>query len=264
MDLGLQGKAALVAASSKGLGRAVAAELAAGGAKVMISSRDEASLSRVAGEMSGATGAEVAYHVADVSRDEDIPKLVEAAVERFGGIDILVNNAGGPPGGGFDSVSDDDWREAFEANLMSVVRLIRSTLPHMRGRGEHGGRILNIASSSIKQPIDNLILSNVMRAGIAGLSKSLASELGPEGILINVLGPGRILTERSASLDERVAESSGVPVEDVREQMTSRIPLGRYGTPEEFARVAAFLCSSANSYVTGQSLLVDGGLVKAL
>lgn len=261
MDLGLQGKVALVTASSKGLGRAVATELAAGGASVMISSRDESALARVAGEIGETTSAEVAYHAADVSREGDIRRLVGAAAERFGGIDVLVNNAGGPPGGGFGSVSDEQWQAAFEANLMSVVRLIRNTLPHMR---ERGGRILTIASSSVKQPIDDLILSNVMRAGIAGLSKSLASELGPEGILINVLGPGRILTDRSASLDEKVAESSGVAVEEIREQMAARIPLGRYGTPEEFARVAAFLCSPANGYITGQSLLVDGGMVKAL
>lgn len=262
MDLGLREKVALVAASSKGLGRAVAAELAAEGARVVISGRDEATLAETASEIREAASGEVAYHVADVSREEDIRDLVQAAVERFGGLDVLVNNAGGPPAGDFASVGDEEWREAFETNLMSVIRLVREALPHMRERG--GGRILTIASSSVKQPIENLILSNTFRAGIAGLSKSLATELAPEGILVNVLGPGRIATDRSATLDERNAEARGVSAEEVREQMSARIPLGRYGTPEEFAKVAAFLVSPANGYVTGQSLLVDGGMVRAL
>ncbi len=237
-----------MAASSKGLGRAVAAELAAEGARVVISGRDEAALDEAASGIDG----EVACHAADVRREEDIRGLVE----RFGGLDVLVNNAGGPPAG------DEEWREAFETNLMSVIRLVRSALPHLKQRG--GGRILTIASSSVKQPIENLILSNIFRAGIAGLSKSLATEFAPDGVLVNVLGPGRIATDRSASMDAATAESRGVSVEQVREQMSARIPLGRYGTPEELAKVAAFLCSPANGYVTGQALLVDGGMVRAL
>ena len=262
MDLGLKGKVALVAASSKGLGRAVATELATEGARVMITSRDESSLSQTAAEIRENTGAEVGFLVADLGRDADIRALVQNTVERFGGVDVLVNNTGGPPAGSFDAVTDEDWLGAFELNLMSFVRLIRAVLPHMRERG--GGRIVNIASSSIKQPIENLILSNTFRAGIAGLAKSLSSELAPDNILINTLGPGRISTGRSAALDASRAEAQDIPVEEIRSRSEARVPLGRYGTPEEFAKVAAFLASPANSYVTGQAILVDGGLVRAL
>lgn len=232
------------------------------GAKVVISSRDESSLSRTAIEMREKTGAEVDFFVADLGRDEDTRALVESTVGRFGGVDVLVNNAGGPPAGGFDAVTDEDWQGAFDLNLMSFVRLIRGVLPHMRERD--GGRIVNIASSSVKQPIENLILSNTFRAGIAGLAKSLSSELAPDNILINTLGPGRISTGRSDALDESRAEAEDVPLEEIRSRFEAQIPLGRYGTPEEFAKVAAFLASPANSYVTGQAILVDGGLVRAL
>jgi 3-oxoacyl-[acyl-carrier protein] reductase len=262
LDLGLEGRVALVAASSRGLGRAIATELAAEGARVMVSGRDEASLTETAGEMRETTGAEVDYHVADLTREEDIRELVERTAERFGGVDVLITNAGGPPAGSFDTVSDEDWRGAFELNLMSVVRLIRETLPHMRGKGH--GRIVNVASSSIKQPIENLILSNTLRAGIGGLAKSLSFELAPYGILVNTLGPGRISTERSAAIDASQAEKLGVATEEVRGKAEAEIPLRRYGTPEEFARVAVFLASPANSYVTGQAFLVDGGMVRAL
>lgn len=252
----------MVAASSRGLGRAIATALAAEGARVMISARDEAALARTAGDIHEATGAEVDYYAADLTRVDDVRALVRRAAERFGGVDVLVSNAGGPPAGSFDTVSDEDWRGAFELNLMSVVRLVREALPHMRERGF--GRIVNVASSSIKQPIEDLILSNTFRAGVAGLAKSLSFELAPEGILINTLGPGRISTERSASIDVAQAERVGVSVEEVRGGIESQIPLGRYGTPEEFARVAVFLASPANSYVTGQAFLVDGGMVRAL
>jgi 3-oxoacyl-[acyl-carrier protein] reductase len=262
MDLRLEGKAALVLASSRGLGRAVATELAAEGAGVMISSRNEGDLASTAAEISGATGAEVDYHVADVTRAEDVRTLVGRTAERFGGVDVLITNTGGPPGGTFDDFEDADWQAGFELTLLNVIRTVREVLPHMRSRG--GGRIVNVASSSVKQPIENLILSNTFRAGIAGLAKSLAIELAPDGILVNTLGPGRISTERSQSMDASQAEARGVPVEEVRGSFESRIPLGRYGTPEEFARVAAFLASPANSYVTGQAILVDGGMVRAL
>ncbi len=262
MDLGLEGKVALVAASSQGLGRAIAEELAAEGARVMISGRSEEKLARAVGEIRRSTGSEVDHRVADLTRAGEIEGLVAAAAERFGGVDVLVNNAGGPPAGGFDEVSDEDWAAAFELNLMSFVRLIRGVLPHMRARG--GGRIVNVASSSIKQPIENLILSNTLRAGIAGLAKSLASELAPDGVLINTLGPGRILTDRSGALDAARAEALDIPVEQVRSEFAAGIPLGRYGTPEEFARFAVFLLSPANSYVTGQAVLADGGMVRAL
>jgi 3-oxoacyl-[acyl-carrier protein] reductase len=262
MDLGLEGKVALVMAASKGLGRAVATELAREGARVVISSRDADALAQTAAEIAEETGAEVEHRAADLTRAEDVWTLVSHVTDRFGGVDVLVNNTGGPPAGTFDDFDDEGWQFAFELVLMSLIRAVRGVLPSMRERG--GGRIVNIASSSIKQPIENLILSNTFRAGIAGLAKSLAVELAPDGILVNTIGPGRISTARSQSMDASRAETLGVPVEEVRGQVESQIPLGRYGTPEELARVAAFLASPANSYVTGQAILVDGGMVRAL
>jgi 3-oxoacyl-[acyl-carrier protein] reductase len=262
LDLGLEGKVALVTAASKGLGRAIATELAREGARVVISSRDEEALSKTATEIHEETGAEVDYRAANLRNAEDIRALISHAAERFGGVDVLVNNTGGPPAGTFEDLDDEAWQGAFEQILLSLIRCVRGVLPMMRERG--GGRIVNVASSSVKQPIENLTLSNTFRAGLAGLAKNLSIELGPDGILVNTLGPGRISTARSQSIDASQAESRGVPVEEVRGEVESRIPLGRYGTPEEFARVAAFLASPANSYVTGQAILVDGGMVRAL
>ncbi|MGH3145398.1 MAG: SDR family oxidoreductase [Rubrobacter sp.] len=262
MDLGLGGKVALVTAASQGLGRAVATELAREGARVVISSRDEEALSRTAAEIGDETGAEVDYRTADLTNAEEIRALVDHAAERFGGVSVLVNNTGGPPAGAFADLDDEAWQKAFEQILLSLIRCVRGVLPHMRE--EPWGRIVNVASSSVKQPIEDLTLSNTFRAGLAGLAKSLAIELAPEGILVNTLGPGRISTARSQGMDASQAEARGVPVEEVRVEFEARIPLGRYGTPEEFARVAAFLASPANSYVTGQAILVDGGMVRAL
>jgi len=264
VDLGLNGKVALVTAASKGLGRAIATELAREGARVVISSRDGEALARTAAEIREETGAEeVDYRAADLTSAGDIRTLVSYAADRFGGVDVLVNNTGGPPAGTFEDLDDDAWQTAFEQILLSLIRCVREVLPHMR-EGEPWGRIVNVASSSVKQPIENLTLSNTFRAGLAGLAKSLSLELAPEGILVNTLGPGRISTARSQSMDASQAEAQGVPVEEVRGSFEARIPLGRYGTPEEFARVAAFLASPANSYVTGQAILVDGGMVRAL
>jgi len=262
MNLELRGKTALVLASSQGLGWAIATELATEGANVVISSRDEGALAATAAEIREATGAEVAHFPADVTKDEDIRELVTLTAERFGGVDALVTNTGGPPAGTFEDFGDEEWTSAFELTLLNVVRAVRAVLPGMRERG--GGRIVNVASSSIKQPIKGLTLSNTFRAGIAGLAKSLSAELAPDGILVNTLGPGRISTDRSAGMDASQAEARDVSVEEVRGEMAARIPLGRYGTPEELAKVAAFLASPANSYVTGQAILVDGGMVRAL
>ena len=262
MDLALHGQVALVTAASKGLGRATATELAREGARVMISSRNEEQLRATAEQIRASTGAEVEHCAADVSSSDDLARLLSETEQRLGGVDVLVNNAGGPPAGGFDAFDDAAWQSAFELNLMSSVRLIRGVLPHMRERG--AGRIVTIASSSIKQPIENLILSNTYRVALVGLSKSLATELAPDGVLVNVVGPGRIATDRVAGLDAGRAEKAGVSVEQVRAETEKSIPLGRYGTAEEFAKVVAFLVSGANTYVTGQSLLVDGGMVRAL
>lgn len=256
MDLGLSGKVALVTAASKGLGRAIATELAREGASVVISSRDEEALSQTAAEIGEETGAEVDYRAADLTSAEEIRALVSHAAGRFGRLDVLVNNTGGPPAGTFEDIDDGAWQAAFEQILLSLIRCVRGVLPHMREEPSWG-RIVNVASSSVKQPIENLTLSNTFRAGLAGLAKSLALELAPEGILVNTLGPGRISTARSRSMDLSQAEARGVPVEEVRGAVEAQIPLGRYGTPEEFARVAAFLASPANAGVLKRKNLRD-------
>ncbi|MBC7680441.1 MAG: SDR family oxidoreductase [Pseudorhodobacter sp.] len=262
MDLELTGKVALVTAASKGLGRATARQLAAEGARVMISSRDEQQLAATAAEICAATGAEVRHVAADVSKADDLDRLLEQTQAQLGGVDVLVNNAGGPRPGGFDDLDDADWQGAFELNLLSSIRLFRGVLPHMRQQGS--GRIATIASSSTKQPIDDLLLSNTYRVALVGLSKSVSTEMAPYGVLINTVGPGRIATDRVASMDATRAAKSGQTIEQVRTQTEKGIPLGRYGTAEEFAKVVTFLVSGANTYLTGQSLLVDGGMVRAL
>ncbi|GAA4708675.1 SDR family oxidoreductase [Brevibacillus fulvus] len=262
MDLQLTGRTAIVLASTKGLGKATALALAAEGAKVAISGRDEAALAAVAEQIERISGQAPLAIRTDVTKAEQIEQLVKETAERFGSVDILINNAGGPKAGTFDQMSDEDWQNAFELNLLSFVRAIRAVLPYMRK--QQFGRIVNFASSSFKQPLDNLILSNTFRTGIIGLAKTLSSELGPDGILINTIGPGRIATDRVASLDQLKAQQEQTTMDQVRTQIEQTIPLGRYGQPEEFARVATFLASPANSYVTGQALLVDGGMVKAI
>jgi 3-oxoacyl-[acyl-carrier protein] reductase len=199
---------------------------------------------------------------ADVTKPDDIERLFTAAVEQFGGVDVLVTNAGGPPAGTFDRFTDEDWQRAFELTLMSSVRLIRRAIPEMRARG--GGSIVVMTSSSIKQPIPNLLLSNVMRSGVAALAKTLADELTGDNIRVNTLVPGRIATQRIEELDRANAERQGVDVETVTRQQLGNIPMGRYGDPEEFAAGAVFLASDAASYITGATLQVDGGMIRSL
>lgn len=260
MNLQLADKPTIVCASSAGLGRATALEFAREGAKVMLCARREAELQRAAADIKAATGNEPHYIVADVTKAADVYRLIEATVAAFGGIFTLVNNSGGPPAGTFDQFDDAAWQSAFELNLLSYVRAVRFALPYLR---KDGGRIVNFASTSVKSPIDNLILSNTFRSGVLGLTKTLAGELGRDGILVNVLGPGRVQTERIEQLDALRAKRAGISIEQVRVATCQSIPLGRYGTAEEYAKVAVFLGSPANSYVTGQALLVDGGMVKA-
>lgn len=261
MDLNLNGKTALIAASSQGLGFAIAERLVKEGANVMISGREEDKLKQKASELEALGTGKVAYQQTDLTKAEDIKRLVQITAETFNRIDILVNNAGGPPAGSFEELTDLEWQASFELNLLSYIRMIREALPYLK---KQGGRILNIASSSIKEPIPGLILSNTFRTGIVGLSKTLASELAPYKILINTIGPGRIATDRVIHLDQVNADRLGVERETIEAQAKSAIPLKRYGTPEEFANVAAFLVSEANTYMTGSAFLVDGGMVKTI
>ncbi|MBQ4424400.1 MAG: SDR family oxidoreductase [Lachnospiraceae bacterium] len=261
MDLGLKDKCCLVLASSSGLGKAIAAALAAEGAKVTLFSQNAEKLRAAAEEIEEKTGTTVNFHAGSLMKADDIEKAAEAARSFGGPIWALVNNSGGPKPGTFDSFGDDAWQSAYELCLLSFIRAIRAVLPDMRAQG--GGRILNSTSSSVKNPLNNLILSNTMRMGVMGLSKSLSQELGGENILVNVIGPGRIGTDRVEQMDAVRAEKTGQKVEDVVRASLASIPLGRYGKPEEYADIAAFLCSPRNTYITGQTVLVDGGLVKA-
>lgn len=261
VDLYLQKKNALILASSQGLGKAIAEELVKEGANVMLAARSEEKLVAVQKELSKICKGKVSYKVTDITKPDDIKSLLEKVAEEFGGLDILINNAGGPPGGTFNDFSDADWQHSFELNLLSFIRTIRESLPLLK---KQGGKIVNIASSSIKEPIPGLLLSNTFRTAIVGLAKTLATELAPDKILINTVGPGRIATERIQHLDQFNAEKQGVSTADITGKALSNIPLGRYGEPEEFAKFVTFLVSGANTYLTGQSYLVDGGMVKSI
>lgn len=261
VNISFEGKTALILASSQGLGRAIAEKLAQGGANIMLASRNDEKLKEVKDHLQNESSGKIEYAACDITKVEDIKQLVERTVATFGTIDILVNNAGGPPAGLFEDMTDDDWQQAFELNLFSYIRAIREALPHLK---KQGGKIINIASSSIKEPIAGLILSNTFRTGIVGLSKTLAEEFAPHQILVNTVAPGRIATERVRHLDEVNAKKQGISVEQQEERMKKKIPLGRYGNPEEFANVVAFLASDANTYVTGSSFLVDGGMVRSI
>jgi 3-oxoacyl-[acyl-carrier protein] reductase len=262
MHLGLKGKRALVMAASRGLGLASALGLARAGCDLVICSRDEARIRAAAEGIQRETGQRVHALVSDVSGAGEAARLVGVAVERFGGLEIAVHNAGGPPAGDFLAVTDVQWQKASDQNLMSLVRLVHAAVPQMRKAGY--GRILTIGSSSIKQPIPNLVLSNAYRTAVWGLVKTLSRELAPDGILVNVVAPGRIQTERIEELDQANAERSGRSLEDVKRASVASIPMGRLGRPEEFANVVVFLASEAASYVTGQAIIVDGGAGTAL
>jgi 3-oxoacyl-[acyl-carrier protein] reductase len=263
MDLQLAGRVALVNGASKGIGRAIAETLAAEGAAVVISARDEAAVTRAAAEITAASGTEVAGVAADVSQPGTAERLVGTAVERFGGLDILVNNSGGPPFGHFSDFGDDAWRDAFDLLLLSVVRMVRAALPHLRASGR--GRIINIESTSVKEPIPGLLLSNSLRAGVAGLARTLADELAPDQITVNNVLPGSILTDRLRAGAAARAEQAGTPVDDlIRAEVGKRVPLGRVGEPEDLAALVAYLCSPAAAYVTGQTIAVDGGLLRSI
>jgi len=262
MNLNLTGKRALVTAASRGLGFATALGLAREGTALVICSRDEARINDAAQKIRAETGTRVEALVADVSSSDEAARLVGHAVSALGGLDIVVHNAGGPPAGEFLSLTDAQWQKAFDQNLMSLVRLVNAAVPELKKAG--GGRILTIASSSIKQPIPGLVLSNALRTGVYGLVKTLAKELGPAGILLNVVAPGRIQTERIEELDNATASRRGVDLTQVKKESVASIPLGRLGTPEEFANLLVFLASDAGRYISGQAIIVDGGATAAL
>lgn len=261
MDLGLGGKVALVAASSRGLGRAVAEELAREGARVVVCARGDAALHETAAAIR-ALGAEVEAIVGDVSNPADVVRIVASATRAFGRIDVLVTNGGGPPAGPFESHSADAWREAVRQNLDSVVELTRAVLPGMKER--RWGRIINVTSIAVKQPVDNLILSNSVRAAVTGFARTLANEVAPFGITVNCVMPGYTRTQRVDELAARNATLRGTSAEAQVAVWEGQIPMGRLGRPDEFAAMVAFLASERASYTTGASIPVDGGWIRSL
>lgn len=257
MDLGLKGKVAIVAGASKGLGKAIAMELAREGANLVICSRNETTLLETAREIGSQTGMQILAVPGDVSKPGDVQSVIDKTIARFGRIDILVNNAGGPPAGPFETLGDEEWAKAIELNLLSAVRMSRAVLPQMKKQGS--GRIINLTSLAAKEPMENLILSNAARAGVLGLAKTLATELAKYNITVNSVLPGWHLTDRVGETMKYRAEQHKRSVEEVQGEITRNIPMGRMGKPEELAAAVAFLASERASYITGVSLVVDGG-----
>ncbi len=262
MDLGLKGKTALVCAASQGLGLAVAREIANEGASIVICSRRSDAINAAAESIRSETGADVLSLAVDVSGVADIERLVAAGTERFGKIDILVTNSGGPPAGPFDSLTRESWDDATRILLTSVIELTKLVLPGMRER--RWGRILHVTSIASKQPVDNLMLSNSLRAAVTGFAKTLANEVASDGVTVNNILPGYTLTERLDELIEFLAEKEGLSADEIRGRWESEIPMRRLGDPKEFAALAAFLVSERASYITGSSIAVDGGWIKSL
>jgi 3-oxoacyl-[acyl-carrier protein] reductase len=262
MKLGLTNKVAMIAGASRGLGYAVARALAEEGVQVSIASRNAAAIAAAAQKIEQETGARVLTVATDVSSAQAIELWNQKTVERFGGVDLLFTNSGGPPPGSALTFDDAAWQRAFDLLLMSAVRMIRLAVPSMAARG--GGSIVIPTSSSVKEPIANLALSNILRASAAALSKTLANELVSQKIRVNHLIPGRIDTDRVRELDEANSKRLGVTPDDQRKKMMQAIPMGRYGDPADFANAAVFLFSDAAAYITGATLQVDGGQMRSV
>ncbi|MGH7573931.1 MAG: SDR family oxidoreductase [Longimicrobiales bacterium] len=262
MELGLRGRVGLVAASSRGLGRAVAEELAAEGAALILCAREEDALRETASAIEGRSGVKVIPVAADLSDPAGVDAVVAAGLDAFGKVDVLVTNAGGPPAGPFESHSSEAWHAAVRLTLDSAINLTRAVLPGMKEGG--WGRIINITSVAVKQPIDNLILSNSVRAAVTGFARTLANEVARHGVTVNNVMPGYTRTRRLEDLAARVAESKGIAPEERLSAWNDEIPMRRLGEPRELAALVTFLASDRASYITGTSIPVDGGWTRAL
>jgi len=262
MDLGLKGRGVIVAASSQGIGRATAELFAREGAQVAMCARTEAPLLAAADQIRQATGAEIYSEPLDVTEDAAVRRFVENVAKHFGRIDICVTNAGGPPAKNFLSIRTDEWRKAIDMNFMSIVHLAKAVIPHMQRH--RWGRIIAITSVSVRQPVDDLIMSNSVRAGVLGLVKSLSNEFGKDGILVNNVAPGYTATERLQELSSVRALAAGSTVEAIHEEWAAETPVRRLGQPNEIADAIVWLASERASYITGQTLLVDGGIYRGL
>jgi 3-oxoacyl-[acyl-carrier protein] reductase len=262
MDLGLRGKVALVAAASKGLGRAVAEELAAEGASIVICARNEDSIESTAASIRESTGSDVLAIAGDVSKPTDVEHITRAAVDRFGRVDILVTNAGGPPSGRFESLTPAMWQQAVDLTLMSVINLTSAVLPGMKER--RWGRVINITSIAVKQPVEGLMLSNSLRSAVTGFARTLANEVATFGITVNNILPGYTRTERVEQLSDATAQREGITREAATAKWEAEIPMRRLGEPREFGALAAFLASERASYITATSIPVDGGWIRSL
>jgi 3-oxoacyl-[acyl-carrier protein] reductase len=262
MDLGLKDKVVIVGGASKGLGRACAEVLAEEGAKVAMCSRTRADLERAADEIRGRAGADVLTFAGDLDQHDTIKNLVSTAVSHYGRLDVLVNNSGGPPLARAATATEEQWATAVQRSLLFFARMSREALPHLKGHG--AGRIINILASTVYQPIPNLALSGATRMGVVAWAKSLADEVGRDGILVNNVCPGSLLSERMLSNVTARAKELGISVEEALAQRAAETAVGRVGEPRELAYLVAFLASDKSSYITGTTMLVDGGLVRSV
>jgi len=262
MDLGLKDKVAIVGGGSKGLGRACAEVLVQEGARVAICSRSKADLERAAKEIGDTSGGDVFVFAGDLDKNETVRDLVAATVQRFGRLDVMVNNSGGPPLARAHDATEEQWAVAVQRSLLFFARMSREAIPHLKQQG--GGRIVNILASTVYQPIPNLALSGATRMGVVAFAKSLADEVGRDGILVNNVCPGSILSERMLSNVTARAKELGISVEQALAQRAAETAVGRIGEPRELAYLVAFLASGKSSYITGTTILVDGGLVRSV